>query len=396
MIGVPPEAGELWPVLRVAFVATVCVSAFYGFIGVWAVTRLHATPGQVGTMLSTNAVLVIGAGYLGGRISDSLGRKPVLVSCLAVQAVLIIGCSLVGERLGWGFALVIIASTVGTPAIAARNVLVADLAPPSQRSLAFSSLRVVNNLASVLGPALVGLLLLSDAWSINFLVLGMIGLASAVMASRLPNQGRPPPVTSEAVARASRGGLLRDRPYLMILLSTLLGSMVYVAFASVLPVVVVDGYGYAPSTWALLAAINPILVVLGQASLTRRTESVSYGRRIAVGCVLMGAPWLLLLLNHGLVLIVIASVAFVVGEMLWSPSSQAAATELAPEEHRGAYLGAFSSTMSVAWAIGPLVGLQLFQHAGDQTLWAYFAVVALGAAITGLVAGSRLTQNTPA
>ena len=41
---------------------------------------------------------------------------------------------------------------------------------------------------------------------------------------------------------------------------------------------------------------------------------------------------------------VVVMLVFVIGEMLWVPTSQAIAAGLAPEDIRGAYMGAFNST----------------------------------------------------
>ena len=56
--------------------------------------------------------------------------------------------------------------------------------------------------------------------------------------------------------------------------------------------------------------------------------------------------------------IVFVIVVFVVGEMLWVPTSQAVVAELAPADIRGAYMGAFGSAPAIGFAIAPLIGLQ--------------------------------------
>jgi len=77
---------------------------------------------------------------------------------------------------------------------------------------------------------------------------------------------------------------------------------------------------------------------------------------------------------------------FVVGEMLWVPTSQAIVAGLAPEDVRGAYMGAFGSMGAVGFALGPFAGLQLRGAYGDNAAWYFFAAVALVAAVTGLAA----------
>ena len=74
---------------------------------------------------------------------------------------------------------------------------------------------------------------------------------------------------------------------------------------------------------------------------------------------LMGGPFLLLPLNGSLPLFALVILVFVIGEMLWVPTSQSIVAGLAPEDLRGAYMGAFGSTAAFGFALGPFVGLQL-------------------------------------
>lgn len=77
---------------------------------------------------------------------------------------------------------------------------------------------------------------------------------------------------------------------------------------------------------------------------------------------------------------------FVVGEMLWVPTSQSIVAGLAPEDVRGAYMGAFGSTAAFGFALGPFVGLQLRDAAGDGAMWGFFAAISVLAALTGAAA----------
>ncbi|MBM0275416.1 MFS transporter [Micromonospora tarensis] len=391
------EATEgLWPLLGITMFATIATSAFYGYAGVWAVVELRATPGEVGWLLMLNALLSVVSGNVGGRISDRIGRRPVLVGCLGTLALLMMACAAVGDQKLLGFALVAAANTVSTPAWTARNAVVADVVGPERRAQAFSSLRVANNLAVVIGPALVGLVLLVANWSVAFLLLGAMGLGAAVFAQAVLPGSLGTPKAREARDRR-RFGMLRDVPFTALLFSTLLSFMVYVAYTNVLPIVVVSTYDLGQSTWGFLSAINPVLVVLFQGLLTKRTAHVHDSWRIAVGVLLMGVPWLLLLLDHGLVMIVVVIVIFVVGEMLWAPASQAAASDRAPEHARGAYLGAYGATMTVAWAVGPMTSLALLERQGEDTMWVFLGLTGLVASVVGLIAvrtGRRESEAT--
>ena len=80
---------------------------------------------------------------------------------------------------------------------------------------------------------------------------------------------------------------------------------------------------------------------------------------------------------------------FVFGEMLWVPTSQAIVAGLAPEDVRGAYMGAFGSTAAVGFALGPFTGLRLQDAYGENAAWLFFAGVSVAAAITARSPSAR-------
>ncbi|MDX6568345.1 MAG: hypothetical protein QOH15_923, partial [Gaiellales bacterium] len=69
----------------------------------------------------------------------------------------------------------------------------------------------------------------------------------------------------------------------------------------------------------------------------------------------------------------------------WVPPSQALIARLAPDEKRGAYIGASSAMWPAAFALGPLVGLQVRSALGDTAMWCSIAIIgALSIALYGV------------
>jgi predicted MFS family arabinose efflux permease len=84
--------------------------------------------------------------------------------------------------------------------------------------------------------------------------------------------------------------------------------------------------------------------------------------------------------------IALVIIVFVIGEMLWVPTSQAVVAALAPPDIRGAYMGVFGATWGVGWALTPFLGLQIRHAWGDSTMWFVIAALGVAAGITGLSA----------
>jgi dipeptide/tripeptide permease len=132
--------------------------------------------------------------------------------------------------------------------------------------------------------------------------------------------------------------------------------------------------------------LNPLAVTIFQLRLTRWTARVPASIKLGIAMPLMGVPFLLLNANGSALVIAIVIALFVVGEMLWVPTSQAVVAALAPSDIRGAYMGAFGGTWSVGWALTPFLGLEVRNAYGDATMWMCVACVGVLAGITGFVA----------
>ena len=97
----------------------------------------------------------------------------------------------------------------------------------------------------------------------------------------------------------------------------------------------------------------------------------------------MGLPYLLLVASQSVLAVVTVVVVFVIGEMLWVPTSQAVVAELAPADIRGAYMGAFGSAPAIGFALAPPIGFQVRNSFGDDATWTPFAVLGVVAAALG-------------
>jgi dipeptide/tripeptide permease len=165
-----------------------------------------------------------------------------------------------------------------------------------------------------------------------------------------------------------------------------LSWIVYVGYESALPIAAVVSHGLSTALWGGLMAINPALVTLLQLRLTRRFAGVPASVKLPAGVLIMGGSLLSLAAGASVGMIAAVVVVFVFGEMLWAPTAMAAAAALAPDDRRGAYMGAFGSTVSAGFAIGPLVALELRGAAGDDAMWIFFGATAVAAALAAAFA----------
>jgi predicted MFS family arabinose efflux permease len=384
--------GRVLPVVAMTFTYSASFSTFWVYVGVYAVKGLHWPASRVGLLFLLSAPAAAVANYLSGRISDQVGRKPpILVSFLA-SAANVVALSFVGHRTAAAFALIVLQGVIGAPAYSLDRVLVADLVPePEGREAAYATVRVAGNLGGFAGPPLAALLVFLGGWTSFLLGISALGvLGSLLTAVFLPSTGgRPDPGQADV---GSLRQVLRDRPFVLLLLSTLLAFTDYCGFETVLPVIAVTAYGLAPSTWGLLVVISPLLVVFCQLRLTRITARIPTTRRLGAAILLMGLPFLALVASGQVAVIACVILVFVVGEMLWVPTSQSVAAGLAPAAARGTYFGALAAMTGPAWTLAPFVALQIRAHAGVGAVWVLFAAVAVAGAAAGVAAVRAVTD----
>jgi MFS family permease len=387
----------LRPVLGVSFLQSVATSARVSFMGLWALRALGSSQRELGLAFAGAAVASLIAGYIGGHLSDRVGRRrPILVSSATLTA--IAAClAFVDGHVFLGLALMVCAGGAEGIAVAAEQALLTDLVPRDRHEHAFASARVVQNLGYMVGP-LVGAALLTVGWRTLFISTSAIGaLAFIVALQAIPRHAEhaptePPEISSWRV-------LARDPAFAIVLAAGTLAAIVYLSYETLLPISLVQSHGLAPAAWGVLLSINPIVVVLFQIRLTASVGFASEFTRLAIGIVAMGTPFLLVSVSTALPLLILMLLLFVLGEMLWAPPAQGLIARMAPDEMRGAYLGASGAMWPAAFALGPLIGLQVRSALGDTAMWVAIGLIGLVAILLYAIATTivgRSARERPA
>jgi MFS family permease len=378
-----PEERALRPLFLVRFVGTLAFSGFWVYVGIWAQRRLGASTADVGTLFLANAIVFALAAWLGGNLSDRVGRRTVIVPAIVLQATCFLSLAFVHGRLLLGAALVMLSSLGAAPFTAAIDALVADVVPTDRQEEAYAGSRVAANSGAALGPALAALTLALGGWTALIVLVGCLGFAAALAATRLPAVA---PSHHGETQRAVIAQVLRDRPFLLLLASVFLGFVVYVSYEAVLPVIATDSYGLKLPLWGVLVVVNPVLVAALQLRLTRAAEPLGAVTRLVLAMLLMGFSFLLLLATSTFAALLVVVIVFVFGEMLWIPTSQAIAGRLAPDDRRGAYMGLMATASSVSWMLGPFLLFRLREATTSGAVWIAVAVIAVVGAVAGAVA----------
>jgi DHA1 family bicyclomycin/chloramphenicol resistance-like MFS transporter len=148
--------------------------------------ELPATPVQMQQTLSVFLLAFAAMNLFHGALSDSLGRRPVVLTSLAVFSVSSVGCAL-SPTLGW---LLVFRALQGLSAgggMVVARAIIRDLYPPAQAQRVMSQVTIFFGAAPALAPMIGGVLYVGLGWPAVFWLLALIGLAQCVvMWRRLP------------------------------------------------------------------------------------------------------------------------------------------------------------------------------------------------------------------
>ena len=181
--------------------------------------RLGASPAVIGALVAAFSAAQLALAPVWGRLSDRIGRKPVLVASLVGTAA---GSLLTG--LAGGLVLLFLGRIVDGASggsIAAAQATVADTAPAGQRARLMGLLGAAFGIGFVAGPGLAGITALVSPRLPFFLAAGIAAVNAAVAVRRLPE-------TNPSHRRAPAGPEPARRP-------AGVGRLVVLAFLALAP-----------------------------------------------------------------------------------------------------------------------------------------------------------------
>ncbi len=358
--------------------------------------QFGATPLQATLLVSVFAGCQLFSGPLLGRLSDRVGRKPLLV---VSQMGTLLGLLIMANA--WTLWVVFLGriidgATAGNLSLA--QAYIADNTEPENRSKSFALIGIAFGLGFFLGPFVTGYL---SAWGLRapIYAAAALSLTSIVCSATLLKNEKPKPrkVTADdgpggrrlAVSEWSVYlGYFRQPVMAGLLAQFFLFAFSFATFTSGFALFAErrfswDGHPFTPREIGFVFAFAGFLGILIQGGLIGRLVQ-RYGepKLVAAGFVSMGLGYLILggIDTIGPLLVATAFAAF--GQGVLRPTLTSLVSQIARRDEVGVVLGLSQSLTSLAQMIAPPIGGWLIGH-GALGPW---AVVAAAASAGGLVA----------
>jgi predicted MFS family arabinose efflux permease len=268
--------------------------------------------------------------------------------------------------------------------------LVGELAPPRQRVPLFAFYRLAINVGTAVGALLAGFLLTRSVAAL-LLVDAATTACFALAALRLPRDRPARDLEPELVPFAGvRGGVLRDRRYLVLCVALGLVAVAYMQQAGALPLSMKD-HRYSFELFGLLLSANAVAVILLELPLATVIRRWPLWVPLAAGAALICGGYALYGIDLSLPVLVTGVAVWTLGEMLLSPVAPAAATVMSSPQSHSSYQAALAVAQTTGQTVGPALGVLAYSIDPELPWWGCGVV---GAVAAGAVVASLKTRSS--
>ena len=321
-----------------------------------------------------------------GRISDRVGRRPVLLISLTGTA---IGFFITGSAssLWMLFAGRLIDGASGAT-IGVTQAAVSDLASPRERPRLMGLMGAAFGIGFVLGPAIGGVLA-HVSYRLPFFVAGTAAVINLIATYiRLPETK-----TTTAPPRANLMKVWRIPNVSRLAVVVFISVASFSAFENTFGLFGERRLHLGPLGVGMWLAFVGILLVVVQGGLIRPlSHKYEVSTLLRSGLLLTAAGLVVFGFTYGSGLMIVATVLISCGQGVYGPSISSTSAAIAPADRRGEVMGATQSVSSIARIVGPATGGFLFGHVSIGS--PYFVGAAGLVVALVCIAGLRTSEHS--
>ncbi len=381
---------------------------------------LDADPWQVTLVFSAYSLGQFFAEPFWGRLSDRIGRKPVLLITLIANAVGYLALAFAPNI--WAAIAIRAFTGLGAGNISTVQGYVADVTPPEQRAGRMGLIGAAFGMGFIVGPGLGGLLTQPQLGRLGFQLpiftasalaaLAALGVILFLRESRAKADPAAPRPAFLSGLRDARSNPVVAR----VLVVTLLYMGAFAAMESVFGLWAESRYAWTAREVGLSFMIVGIVSSLNQAIFTGRlARRFGESRVLAAGMLLFGAALVIQVLApvawfpatrlelgaltlpvvQGWVIPLVMALG-ACGMSLAMPNISALISRATPPDRQGAMLGLNMASGSIARVIGPILAGALFSGVGHDWPFLVGALLTVPAAIMAINAGRAMRREARA
>ena len=333
----------------------------------------------IGALLSSYFVVQFIASPHWGRLSDRVGRKPVLAFCTGLSA---------ASMLVYAFAdniWVILFSRV-LAGLAAANVVVAqayiaDNTPENQRQKAMGQMSSAILLGLIAGPAIGGFLAkLGGNYLLGLSAAGASALSLIWISLAVPHQ-KPKEAREPGKAPVFAFGILKDVPDLRrIFWIAAAGWFVLACLEGTFGRLIKLNLGYDQDEFGLIFSWESLVGAAVGLTIGWISSRIANGTVLRIGYVLQALGLAYMPFARNLFELFATGTLFAIGTGVTNPTLNSVGSLVTPKDRQGELFGVMQATRSLGFFVGPTIGGLLFDSVPSSP-YLLAAAVALIAAV---------------
>lgn len=356
---------------------------------------------QIGLALSIASALQLPFAPLLGGLVDKVGAKRVLLAANLVQATGFLGYALAGS-FGSVLAAAVVVQIGQTAFWGSFSPVVAEISSPGERERWFGFIGALRNASFAVG-GLVAALAITIGTATAYTAVVAVNAVSYLAAFALLLGVQPQQVPATGGAKSSTGGsyggwgqVLRDRPYLLLVVTNYTYATSAMALNIAMPVYFTRSLGLPGWVAGAVFTINTVLIAVGQGLVVNAMGGSVRSNIISLGSLLSAASYLVFLIADragvglAVVAVLVGAVVYTGGELVAGPVLTALSTDAAPAHLRGRYVSLYQMSWTVSSTVAPVSLTWLLQR-GAPWLWGVLTAVAL----VGVVLSTCLRRAMP-
>lgn len=344
-----------WSVWLVVFVDLVGFGIVAPLLPLYA-DSFGASAATIGVLFASYSLAQLIFAPIWGRLSDRIGRRPILLVTIAGSA---IGSLIVG--LAPTLAIVFVGRIldgISGATIGVARAVVADVAEEHERSRLMGLLGMAFGLGFILGPAIGALAAWVDI-AIPFFVAAGLSVINFVMAWFRLEETRPPGSHAGEIAPP-----WKMRPSRIVLTLGAISFLTYVGFSAFETTFALLGQDRFDLTAASIAGVFVgigVLVAIIQGGLVgplaKRHGDLPL---MKIGLVFSAVGLAVLAFAYSWLTLAVGLVLLIIGQGLVNPTLSAVAAGLVPDKDLGMSMGWLQSAGGLARVVGPILGGALY------------------------------------
>lgn len=366
---------EMW-ILAITMLINRCGSMVLLFMSVYLTVELKFTIPQAGIVLAMFGFGSLAGAFIGGKIVDALGFYPVLIWSLVLSGVMILILGYTRHYYVVAFFTFMVTCT-GDMFRPANSAAIHAYSKPEHYPQSIALNRLAMNLGFTIGPMLGGFLA-QKSYSFLFWADGITCILAAVFLRLLLPVKFMSTKVVDAKEKLKINSPYQDKNYLYFLFFTALYALCFFQFITAFPLYFKKEYHLSEQSIGLMMALNGMGVAIIEMFLIFYIKNKwTQFNFISLGVVLLIFAFLVLIPFHGIFILIISVILLTISEMLAMPFMSTYSLTKAQDKNMGDYMALYAMSWSLALILAPILGTQIINHFGFNTLWCCISGIAV-------------------